>query len=145
MRESVIAYGGDPTKMSFRQQKKYVAKAQKSGKPILNTKEGQYIDQLNKEVERLQREATGEAQTTLGRIAGTLKEMEEYNKAVNDIIHMKNLTPQQKEWLLFKKDLVGGMKSQYRQNKKVASAVKTATDKVTRGTNWIINKANDLQ
>lgn len=145
MRESVIAYGGDPTKMSFRQQKRYVAKAQKSGKPILNTKEGQYIDQLNKEVERLQREATGEARTTLGRIAGTLKEMEEYNKAVNDIIHMKNLTPQQKEWLLYKKDLVGGMKSQYRQNKKVADVLKNGTSYVTRGTNWIINKANDLQ
>ena len=145
IRESVIAYGGDPTKMSFRQQKKYVAKAQKSGKPILNTKEGQYISKLNKEIERLQQEATGEAKTTLGRIAGTLKEMEEYNKAVNDIIHMKNLTPQQKEWLLFKKDLVGGMKSQYRQNKKVAKALKNVTGTVTRGTNWVINKANDLQ
>ena len=164
LRESVRNLGGNPEGMSRREMRAFIK--EKGGQIADGTHQAptaanvagmqqqatvNYAEQAKMEMQQI-REALREEGTkhlealeqAITRMEAHNSEMQQYINNVNNIIALKNVSPAEKQWMLLKANVKQGVKTATHQAPKAGRVVKTASDKIVRGTNFIMGQAQNL-
>ena len=164
LRESVRQLGGNPDGMSRREMRAFIK--EKGGQIPEGTRQApnmgnvagmktqssvNYAEQAKIEMQQIREALKEEGAKHLEALEQAISKMEQHNSEmqqyinnVNNIIALKNISPAEKQMMLLKANVKQGIKAATGQVPKAGRTVKSASDKIVRGTNFIMGETQNL-
>ena len=164
LRESVRQLGGNPDGMSRREMRAFIK--EKGGQIPEGSRQGpamgnvagmkaqssvNYAEQAKMEMQQIREALKEEGAKHLEALEQAISKMEQHNSEmqqyinnVNNIIALKNISPAEKQMMLLKANVKQGIKAATGQVPKAGRTVKSASDKIVRGTNFIMGETQNL-